>query len=68
MVNVIAEDIFVWLFVYLDFIWIKAFYNDYVIGKVVRIIFDINLFYLTHIHLYTNMTISMVYDNNPLFI
>ena len=42
---VINKNIFVWLFIYLDFIWMKAFYIDCAIKKVVCTIFNINLFH-----------------------
>ena len=51
--NVINKNIFVWLFIYVNFIWIKFFYIDSIIEKVVSAVcyngtFEFN----THFNLY----------------
>ena len=33
--NIVNKNIFVWLFIYFNIIWIKIFYTDYIIQKVV---------------------------------
>ena len=43
--NVIDKNIFVWLFIYQDFIWCSTFYIHHVIKEIVLTIFNINFFY-----------------------
>ena len=49
--NVVYENISVWLFVYFDIFWIKIFYVDNIIEKVVCSVFYDHIFdYITHFY------------------
>ena len=43
--NVIDENIFIWLFIYQDFIWCRTFYIHHIIKEIVLTIFNIIFFY-----------------------
>ena len=59
--NVGNKNVFILLFIFLDFIWIKIFYIDHAIEKVVRTIFNINFFYSIHFTLNKTMRFSFLY-------
>ena len=41
--NAMNKKIFVWLFIYLEFVWLKKIYIDQAIDKIVRTIFYISI-------------------------
>ena len=43
--NVIDENIFIWLFIYQEFIWCRTFYIHHIIKEIVLTIFNIIFFY-----------------------
>ena len=43
--NAVNKNAFAWIFVYLDFIWIKILDTDHITEKLVGTIFDVDFFY-----------------------
>ena len=60
--NMGNKNVFILLFIFLDFIWIKIFYIDHAIEKVVRTNFNINFFYSIHFTLKKIMRFSFLYN------